>query len=333
MNTNLLLRIIPTFFLLLLLSCKEEELAADSAELSESAKRFIGMRLASPGAMDAGNKSVMNGAFQNMIGGMMSRNGRQTNTARLNNDDSGDSLIYYDPWISCAEISTTLNDNGSTTTVIDYGEGCNEGWGDYFMKGRLEQTTLFTSKRIGTTYSDEYLSALKYINYGGGFPEDTTQWQINGQSHYEGRALYDTLLQTFSGQYLFSDTTQYMYANEIYDYKSRGRSTYDESEFIVMENEYEYKYSNNYYRSQVLEALVSDNTCNYSIKNDKLVYVWIPVSGKERIEFKEDGKEGSFVIEYGTGECDNILYILENGKRIKIDLSDDWLIRMTSASM
>jgi len=46
------------------------------------------------------------------------------------------------------------------------------------------------------------------------------------------------------------------------------------------------------------------------------------VSGKERISYRQGDKEGSFIIDYGDGECDNVIVIIENGKRIKVDLSD-----------
>lgn len=44
------------------------------------------------------------------------------------------------------------------------------------------------------------------------------------------------------------------------------------------------------------------------------------VSGLEKITYRQDGKTGEFIIDYGNGECDNVIYILENGKRIRIEM-------------
>ena len=47
------------------------------------------------------------------------------------------------------------------------------------------------------------------------------------------------------------------------------------------------------------------------------------VSGHEVIQYRQDGQEGSFEIDYGIGECDNRITIIENGKVISIDLAKD----------
>jgi len=324
MSTHFFFRSLMAASMLMAVSCAEEDIAASIDDLSESAKDFINMRLASPGSMNAGNEAAINGSFQNMMVSRFPKNGRTASDSTDNDGGIKDSVIYVDPWISCAEVTTEEKEDGSTTTIIDYGDGCNEGWGGYFMKGRLEQTYKYVSQKIGSAYSDNYLFTIFYVGYGGGFEADSTRWQMDGNSRYQGTSEYDTLSQKFSGNYQYSDTTLYQYANTVYNYKSRGRSSYDENGWIVEESEYEYKDGNDFYRSLVVEPLITSNDCNVFSDDLPLSFIWVPVSGKEKISYKQDGKQGSFEVDYGNGECDNIIYILENGKRVKIDLSSDW---------
>ena len=43
------------------------------------------------------------------------------------------------------------------------------------------------------------------------------------------------------------------------------------------------------------------------------------VSGREVVHYRKDGKEGTFEIDYGNGECDTIITIIEEGKVIDVD--------------
>jgi hypothetical protein len=118
----------------------------------------------------------------------------------------------------------------------------------------------------------------------------------------------------------------YEFGDKEYEYKSTGNSSYDEKGWLVPQNDYEYKEGDDFYSSKVTKALFSDYTCNS--EQSSLIatdYIWVPVSGREKINYKREGKEGSFEIDYGNGECDNIIYIIENGKRIKVDLGSGWL--------
>jgi hypothetical protein len=56
--------------------------------------------------------------------------------------------------------------------------------------------------------------------------------------------------------------------------------------------------------------------------------MWWPsyVSGREMVEYDRDGKAGKFEIDYGDGECDFIIFIYENGKVFRIDMSKDYEI-------
>ena len=75
----------------------------------------------------------------------------------------------------------------------------------------------------------------------------------------------------------------------------------------------------------MLKSLVMDYTC-FSMMNDMMMApFWSTyVSGRERIQYKQDGNSGEFEIDYGDGTCDNIIVIYENGKIFKIDLMADY---------
>ncbi|MDZ7606810.1 MAG: hypothetical protein U5K79_14745 [Cyclobacteriaceae bacterium] len=50
------------------------------------------------------------------------------------------------------------------------------------------------------------------------------------------------------------------------------------------------------------------------------------VSGRERIEYRQGEESGLFEIDYGNGECDRIITIIEGGKKVEIDLGNDLIV-------
>jgi hypothetical protein len=310
---------------LIAFNCSDNEPEA-FGELSEFANEFIGMRLGSPNAMNGATQPAVNQSFQSMMSGLR---GFPVGRVKGDTTDPGDSTIYEEPWRTCAKITTQLNSDGSITTIYDYGDGCEEGWGNYkyFMHGRMESTYRYSSKNEGSAFRYDFLYKSKYDNYGGGYPEDdSTLWNLDGQSFYEGYSTYDTISDKFSGAYTHENESVYEFGDKEYEYKSTGNSSYDEKGWLVPQNDYEYKDGDDFYSSKVTKALFSDYTCNS--EQSSLIatdYIWVPVSGREKINYKREGKEGSFEIDYGNGECDNIIYIIENGKRIKVDLGSGWL--------
>jgi hypothetical protein len=309
------------------LSCSDNE-PESSGELSEFANEFISMRLGSPNNAMDGAKTAINQSFQSMMGNLR---GSAAGRVRGDSTGDGDSTVYPEPWKTCATITTKNNSDGSVTTIYDYGDGCEEGWGNYkyYMHGRIEYTYRYVATNTGSTFRYEYLYRSKYDNYGGGYPgNDSSAWSMDGDSFYEGYSTYDTVSGKFSGAYSYDGESDYQYGGKQYEYKSKGKSTYDEKGWLVTQNDYEYEYEDHYYKSVVLEPLFTDYTCNEDNSGFGLTvaYFWVPVSGREKVNYKKDGKEGSFEIDYGDGECDNIIYVIENGNRVKVDLGSGWLM-------
>jgi hypothetical protein len=54
-----------------------------------------------------------------------------------------------------------------------------------------------------------------------------------------------------------------------------------------------------------------------------MAFCWFPryVSGRELIRYKQDGEEGSFIIDYGDGSCDSKITIIENNISVPLDLA------------
>jgi len=307
-------------------SCVDDDSNRNSLnDLSPYARQFVTMRLSSSNAMQESSDAAINRSFQGMMQGIQAFPG-----GRVKGDSTSagsDTTIYNDPRKSCAVITTVSNADGSITTTYDYGDGCDEGWGTttYVMHGKYVQTYKFVTDRNGSVYTNTYLFKTYFDNYGGYYEYDTitSEWFNNGSSYYSGHSTYDTATLKFAGSYTSYDTTEYGYNGLVHEYKSKGKSKYSDAGSTVEESEYEYGDGNNYYHAKVIQPLVSNYRCNNAgVGSFREIYVWIPVSGREVITYKQEGKEGSFEIDYGGGECDNILYIIEDGKRVRVDMGD-----------
>jgi hypothetical protein len=109
----------------------------------------------------------------------------------------------------------------------------------------------------------------------------------------------------------------------MYRYKSLGYSYYDQSKLVMEQNQYEYTTEEFYYNTIALTPLVFSYTCYQSEGSGSLPsqYIWVYVSGREEITFRQGKEERKFTIDYGDGACDSIITIIENGVRIEVDLS------------
>jgi hypothetical protein len=320
-----------TCLTIVVLSCNDNDNDPEpsASDLSQYAQEFMGIRMGSPNTANKSNEMAINRSFQSMMGARGLAGGRVAGDSAVSGGGASDSTIYTDPWASCAVITTTENSDGSTTTIYDYGDGCEEGWGEYiyFMHGKTIQTYKYTSKQTGSVVRDTYLFKMIYDNYGGSYNNnDSSAWSMDGNSHYEGYSQYDTTQQKFSGAYAYNDTSLYQSRGGNYVYKSAGRSSYDETGWIIEQNDYEYGDGTDFYRSRLAERLVYNYSCNVFDEGGLTqAYIWVAVSGKEIVTYSQEGKQGSFEVDYGDGECDNVIYITENGIRVRVDLGTGWL--------
>jgi hypothetical protein len=319
----------------LISSCDDDSNQATIEDLSPFARNFLSQR---SGSMSANNFSSARG-FADITNQSFQRLSSKTNLlfGRLKGDstDTGggsDTTYYPSPWVTCAIITTTVNPDRSTTVEYDYGDGCEEGsdYYKYFMYGKYSYTNFYENEKTGSTYKDVYHGNYNSDNFGGHYTWDgrTYEWTSDGTSSYSGWSSYDTAAQTWRGQYEYNGDNTSTYDGVTYTYKGQGKSSYDEKGSITEKNDYSYTTDEYSYSTKVLIPLVTNYECSYvnGIGNDKdIAYcMWIPVyvSGREEIHYKDGEKEGSFIIDYGDGECDSIITIIENGTRVKVDLYD-----------
>ncbi len=324
------------FALAIVMGCNKIETPIGTVDdLSPFARKFLGMQNAGINSFAMTGSGGLKSGFDAAMDGF----------ELLSSADPGmpsDSAIVGPSndccFTTCANVTEILNGDGSTTVITDYGAGCEEGYGEwrYYMFGKNTNTYRYSSSQIDSRFSYEYLNRYSADNFGGKYywdmdndgDRDTTTWISNGSSNFSGASWYDTATQEFSGHYKHSDTSTYSVDNESYVHKSVGESKHDNKKLTVTLNNYEYRNGSNFYHSVVLIPLVSDYTCFAGIGAALLTrpFWLVYVSGRERVTYNQDGVSGAFEVDYGNGECDSIITIIENGKIIRLDLSADFAI-------
>ncbi|QOI96983.1 MAG: hypothetical protein HRU69_05520 [Flammeovirgaceae bacterium] len=309
--------------LALAFSCSDTDETAGFDELSDFAKSFLSLRSNSAATVGGPVSGAINRSFQNLSGFAFS-GGR-----KKDGPNEGDTTIVDPlPWQSCAQITEFDNEDGSHTVIYDYGEGCEEGWGEYtwLMFGKFTETYRYLFNQSGSEFIDDYYYNVDYNNYGGRFSFDSISWKLNGTSVYQGTSTYDTATSKFSGSFNYDSETDYNYGDWSYAYAASGATEYNEKQYAMKSGEYRYTQGTDFYHSEVLKPLVYRYDC-FSLSVFEGCFMMTYVSGQERITYRQGDKEGSFIIDYGNGECDNVIIIIENGLRIKVDLNrDPWLI-------
>jgi hypothetical protein len=293
-------------------------------ELSPQAQSYFKMNRSNMVDNSVGIRTAgpMNMSFQSLFNAAGSP-GRMAGDS--SETDPSDTTIYTEPWVSCAQITTVDSPDGSVTTTYDYGDGCEEGTDFYkiWSFGKYSFTYLNSITQTNTVYKDVYHYKNVYDNFGQRFiyDADTSLWITNGNYDYEGESEYDAGNNTFSGTYAGNYQYDYTWNDQIYACEGNSKYNYTQSNFVIEKNSYSYTYGADNYKSDVLEPLVYVYQCS---QGDKPTVTY--VSGREFIRYKQGDQEGSFEIYYGDGECDNIIVIIENGKRVEVDLSDLYVI-------
>jgi hypothetical protein len=262
--------------------------------------------------------------FMNVIGAsQLNRNSLKLKaakhkTALLDSLPPDDSTGYWDNW-TCATVTEFDNNDGTHTTIFDYGSGCDE-YGS-MTKGKIT----YVWKNEGNDYYSKVLYEHFY-SYGlemNGYSEYSFTSDGNSYIEYDTTGIYGDSITTtggvafyWSGSSTGSDTMTMVYdSGERYSYTSRFNNKWDNTSFTVLEGEYNCKsepdsYS---YHYVVNEPLVT----NYECPN-----AWVPVMGIEAIHYKDLKEVYDFTIDYGEGACDNLATITENGESTIIDFGE-----------
>ncbi|MEL6536456.1 MAG: hypothetical protein AAFQ98_13650 [Bacteroidota bacterium] len=212
---------------------------------------------------------------------------------------------YEEDWETCATITETMNEDGSYTFIIDWGEeGCYEDEEGEKLFGKIEETI----------YEDEngtFSATITYTNFGG------EGWVINGTETWSGT-------ETFSedgsewGSFEFSEDITIEEEGETFTIVGSGKETWNNDGFTIDNAKYTYTVDgpegNEVFSSEVTAPLF------YSFACEEQGDIWVFVSGTE----VESWNDGSITIDYGDGTCDNIITVTEGDETITIDLDEEW---------
>jgi len=311
-----------------MISCKKD--TSDDHDLSKGAEKFLELKT----RMNAINASSgQMGNFLSVIGSSQMKNG-ELNISGTGIDSSYIDSIRVDPdiywkYFTCATVTEYDNIDGTHTTIYDYGKGCEEYGALY--KGKITY--------IWRNEGNDYYSKVIYTDYYAYGVE------MNGMSEYsftsDGYSYFTTVVKedkndstvtispvvfNWSGSSTgHEDITMVTDDNTTYFYLSDYSNKWDSLSYTVLVGDY---YSENEsddfnceYHYTVDRPLITDYRCTDS---------WVPVSGIEIITNTENGKTSNYSVDYGSGACDNLAQMTENGITSVIDFGELYYIKVDS---
>ena len=194
----------------------------------------------------------------------------------------------------CLKSDLTDRPRDHYTWVTDFGTGC------VFEKDHFKGKII---EKVIPSDHNGFLVEVTYVNFGG------KNWTINGTEIISGswKANDST---GFSTTYTFVEDLEITHGDIQFQYQRTGQETVDELAWVVEENEETISYSSGtLYNKFVIEPLI------FSFECARQAEVTTFVAGIELNQYKivggDDGvtREGSFLVNYGDGECDNLIFI------------------------
>ncbi len=305
-------------------SCNE----GDEAPIDPQQQNLVADNLlvSSNSAMNRMRSTGIGGPMGALFGNFQSRNGR-TNMSpskmfrshgRVENDSTN-----AEP--SCLIETWEDDGNGNYTYTLDFGDGC-DYYGE-FLKGKLVEK--------GSYNESSFSSKTTYTNFGG------HDWTIDGTHSYSGTweevagtsEPSDTVEHDYNASYEFNADLKTSYMEYGHDstsdvstgerlvevtYVASGSEEVDQNGYTVKTRQESIEVSTGEsFQSQVDIPLYFDYNCE---DED----VWIFVSGKESGSYTIGDQTGTYSIDYGNGECDNIVTVTENGISEEVDLGEEW---------
>jgi hypothetical protein len=317
---KIILNAIILFAILLTATVSCDKNKTDKTTPTEKVKKILELE-ARMNAINSGTGKMT--SFMSVIGYSQYKNGE------LKIDSSGSEpgypdSIYYDTtnyWapITCAKVTDTDNEDGTHTTIYDYGDGCDE-YGS-LTKGKIT----YIWKNYDNNYSSEIIYD-HYYSYGV---------EMNGISKYnftsDGNSYYstgtkedynDSTVTIMPVEFNWSGTsTGHDDMTMIYDdgnstyYRSDFSNVWDSISYKVLQGDYYYSSTSDGYEYHYLvtKPLITDYSCTGS---------WVPVSGIEIITTTENGETQEYTLNYGNGNCDNLAELTQDGETSVIDFGE-----------
>ena len=206
---------------------------------------------------------------------------------------------WINEWNTCGTVESYVDEKGFQVTVLDYGEGCDEG--ESHLSGR--QISKFKETSPGDYIWIEIFEAFTIDGYtldGTIRTVSEGDW-INDDSTAVGTGIYSTttveLTITDDGNTCTVKGTM----KEQFAFDGR---------YILLEGSTQITCTNgDSYSYEVLEPVVYNPACPESI---------VPVKG---IEQWNEG-DNTYIIDWGDGSCDNLATVTENGTSYTVDFGE-----------
>ncbi|MEL6559488.1 MAG: hypothetical protein AAFQ94_14960 [Bacteroidota bacterium] len=208
----------------------------------------------------------------------------------------------------CVKESFIENSDGSYTYILDFGSGC-DLFGDFF-KGKLIEKGLYGKA--------SFTANVEYQGFGTDF------WEVNGTYNYEGfwefpKDAQDSLEFDWKAEFLYSYDMEETYLDEDDTFSlttsGNGKEILNDEGFTIVNLENIVTYDTGEQFSSVVNVpLHLDYSCGEEI--------FIFVSGEESGKYTFGDVSAEYSINYGDGDCDNLIIVLENGEEYVIDLDE-----------
>jgi len=205
---------------------------------------------------------------------------------------------------TCGEVSEGIDNDNYYFFSVDYGiEGCDD-WG-IWMKGKY-------TNRYFVTDSSLQLEDL-FQNYSMENTEDSANYyfEINGYTKCNFTNMTPE-------EYLGDHEENFImnYNDEIFSSQAIFKDAINNESYEILLGEATYKSStqNYIYHTKILKKLVYSFNCG--------INTYTPISGREEINYTDNELSLNFTVDYGEGECDNIIMIYEQGQVFTINLDD-----------
>jgi hypothetical protein len=287
---------------------------------TEKVKKLLELE-ARMNALNSGTGKMTN--FMSVIGYSQYKNGELTIDSSGSVPGSTDSIYkdstnYWTP-VTCAKVSDYDNNDGTHTTIYDYGDGCEE-FGS-LIRGKI---TYIWKNENNSYYSKVIYDS--YYSYGtlmNGFSEYS--FTSDGNSYYMADTVKytgDSTVTVMPIEFNWSGTsTGHDEITMVYDdgnttvYSSDYSNIWDSNSYKVLEGDYHYSSeAEGYeYHYHVNQPLITDYKCSDT---------WVPVSGIETITTTEKGETSEYTLNYGNGSCDNLAELTQNGETSVVDFGN-----------
>ena len=261
--------------------------------------------------------------FMSVIGYSQYKDGQLNIDSTVSEPGTPDSVYidtanYWAP-VTCAKVTESDNEDGTHTTIYDYGDGCDE-YGS-LSKGKIT----YIWKNDNNSYYSEVIYD-HYYSYGVEmnvisrytFTSDGNSYFSIGGMEYSS----DSTVTSMPVQFNWSGTsTGHDDITMIFDdgnstyYRSDFSNIWDSISYKVLEGDYFYSSTSDGYEYHYLvqKPLITDYRCTNS---------WVPVSGIEIITTTEKEEIEEYILNYGNGTCDNLAELTQNGETSIIDFGE-----------